>query len=79
MLDPLRPGAIVMVWTLDRLSRSLEDQPRRLAWIEASGAGFRSLAERIGTTTPAREAGDMENQRYCLPTSRKTRLRPRSG
>jgi DNA invertase Pin-like site-specific DNA recombinase len=62
ILDPLRAGDVVTVYKLDRLSRSLEDRPRRLERIDASDAGFHSLAERIDATTPAREAGDMEKR-----------------
>jgi DNA invertase Pin-like site-specific DNA recombinase len=75
MLDPLRAGSVVMVWTLDRLSRSLEDRPRRLARIEASGAGFRSLAERIGTTTPAREAAIWKNEFHLVVAEISTEAR----
>jgi DNA invertase Pin-like site-specific DNA recombinase len=53
LLDQLRPGDIVMVWKLDRLSRSLKDLLRLLERIETAGAGFRSLTESIDTTTPA--------------------------
>jgi DNA invertase Pin-like site-specific DNA recombinase len=37
----------------DRLARSLRDLLDLVAEIEAAGAGFRSLAEEIDTTTPA--------------------------
>lgn len=53
LLDRLRPGDVVMVWKLDRLSRSLKDLLHLLERIEAAGAGFRSLTERIDTTTAA--------------------------
>jgi DNA invertase Pin-like site-specific DNA recombinase len=53
LLDQLRPGDVVMVWKLDRLSRSLKDLLLLLERIEAAGAGFRSLTENIDTTTPA--------------------------
>jgi DNA invertase Pin-like site-specific DNA recombinase len=53
LLDQLRPGDMVMVWKLDRLSRSLKDLLHLLERIEAAGAGFRSLTESIDTTTPA--------------------------
>lgn len=42
-----------VVWTLDRLSRSLKDLPHLLDRIETTNAGFRSLTESIDTTTPA--------------------------
>jgi len=53
LLDQLRPDDIVVVWKLDRLSRSLSDLLRIMEKIEASGAGFRSLTEAVDTTTPA--------------------------
>lgn len=53
LLDQLRPGDVVMVWKLDRLSRSLKDLLHILEKISESGAGFRSLTEAIDTTTPA--------------------------
>jgi DNA invertase Pin-like site-specific DNA recombinase len=53
MIDQLRPGDVVMVWKLDRLSRSLKDLLHILEKIEGASAGFRSLTEAIDTTTPA--------------------------
>lgn len=53
MLDHLRLGDVVVVWKLDRLSRSLRDLLHILDKIEAAGADFRSLTEAIDTTTPA--------------------------
>ena len=53
MLDQLRAGDVVVVWKLDRLSRSLKDLLHILEKIDASGAGFRSLTEAIDTTTAA--------------------------
>lgn len=53
LLDQLRQGDVVIVWKLDRLSRSLKDLLVILDRIEAAGAGFRSLTEAIDTTTPA--------------------------
>lgn len=53
MLDQLRDGDVVIVWKLDRLSRSLKDLLAIMEQIEAAGAGFRSLTEAIDTTTPA--------------------------
>lgn len=53
MLDQLREGDVVVVWKLDRLSRSLKDLLHLMEKIEAAGAGFRSLTEAIDTTTPA--------------------------
>jgi DNA invertase Pin-like site-specific DNA recombinase len=53
LLDHLRPCDVVTVTKYDRLARSLRDLLDIVAAIEAKGAGFRSLAEDIDTTTPA--------------------------
>lgn len=53
LLDQLRPDDVVVVWKLDRLSRSLKDLLLIMEKIDAVGAGFRSLTESIDTTTPA--------------------------
>lgn len=53
MLDRLRAGDTVIVWKLDRLSRSLKDVLLIMEKIEAASAGFRSLTDAIDTTTPA--------------------------
>ncbi len=53
MLDQLRKGDIVVVWKLDRLSRSLKDLLVIMERINQAGAGFKSLTEAIDTTTPA--------------------------
>lgn len=53
MLDQLREGDVVVVYKLDRLSRSLKDLLTILEKIEQAGAGFRSVTEAIDTTTPA--------------------------
>ena len=53
MLDQLRKGDVIVVWKLDRLSRSLKDLLHLLDRIEGANAGFRSLTESIDTTTPA--------------------------
>ena len=53
MLDQLRPGDVVVVAKYDRLARSLRDLLDIVEAIQARGAGFRSLAEDIDTTTPA--------------------------
>jgi DNA invertase Pin-like site-specific DNA recombinase len=53
MLDHLRAGDTVVVWKLDRLSRSLKDVLHIMERIAEAGAGFRSLTENIDTTTPA--------------------------
>ena len=53
MIGQLRDGDVVVVWKLDRLSRSLKDLLHLMEKIEAAGADFRSLTEAIDTTTPA--------------------------
>lgn len=53
MLDQLRPGDVLVVWKLDRLSRSLKDLLHLMELVEGKGAGFRSLTEAIDTTTAA--------------------------
>jgi DNA invertase Pin-like site-specific DNA recombinase len=49
----LREGDTVVVWKLDRLSRSLKDVLHIMERIGNAGAGFRSITESIDTTTPA--------------------------
>ena len=53
LLDQLCPGDVVIVWKLDRLSRSLKDLLHIMEQLERAGAGLRSLTEAIDTTTPA--------------------------
>lgn len=53
LLDQLRPGDVVVVTKYDRLARSLRDLLEIVESIQSRGAGFRSLAEDIDTTTPA--------------------------
>lgn len=53
LLDQLRDGDVVTVTKYDRLARSLHDLLAIVQRIEERGAGFRSLAEDIDTTTPA--------------------------
>lgn len=53
LLDQLRAEDVVVVWKLDRLSRSLKDLLAIMERIEVKHAGFRSLTEAIDTTIPA--------------------------
>jgi len=53
MLSQLRENDIVIVWKLDRLSRSLKDLLVIMEKIDHAGSGFKSLTEAIDTTTPA--------------------------
>src|ERR1700681_255943 len=52
LLDQLRKGDVIVVWKLDRLSRSLRDVLTIMERQGEAGAGFRSLTEAIDTTTP---------------------------
>src|SRR5580693_5305208 len=53
LLDQLRKGDVLVVWRLDRLSRSLRDVLVIMERLGEAKAGFRSLTEAIDTTTPA--------------------------
>jgi DNA invertase Pin-like site-specific DNA recombinase len=53
LLDQLRAEDVVVVWKLDRLSRSLKDLLAIMERIEGKHAGFRSLTEAVDTTIPA--------------------------
>jgi DNA invertase Pin-like site-specific DNA recombinase len=53
LLDQLRKGDVLVVWKLDRLSRSLRDVLTIMEKLSEARAGFRSLTEAIDTTTPA--------------------------
>src|SRR6058998_2108487 len=45
LLDQLRKGDVLVVWKLDRLSRSLRDVLTIMERLGESGSGFRSLTE----------------------------------
>jgi len=49
LLDQMRAGDTLVVWKLDRLSRSLKDLLVILERIDAMGGKFRSLTESIDT------------------------------
>ena len=53
LLGQLRSDDVVVVWKLDRLSRSLKDLLLVLEKIDQAGAHFQSLTEAIDTTTSA--------------------------
>jgi DNA invertase Pin-like site-specific DNA recombinase len=53
LLDQLREGDTLVVWKLDRLSRSLKDLLHILEKIDTAGASFRSLTEAIDTSGAA--------------------------
>jgi len=52
-LDYLRAGDTLVVPSLDRLSRSLQDLITIVAGLRRRGVGFRSLHEALDTTTPS--------------------------
>lgn len=51
MINEIRKGDVVVVWKLDRLSRSLKDLLVIIDRINKKEAGFKSLTENIDTTT----------------------------
>jgi len=53
LLEQLRAGDTLIVWKLDRLSRSLKDLLTILERIDTAGGKFRSLTEAIDTSGPA--------------------------
>ncbi len=53
LLGQLRKDDVLVVWKLDRLSRSLKDLLLVLETIDQAGAHFQSLTEAIDTTTSA--------------------------
>jgi DNA invertase Pin-like site-specific DNA recombinase len=53
LFDHLRKGDVLVVWKLDRLSRSLKDLLLILEKLKGAGADFQSLTEAIDTATPA--------------------------
>ena len=52
-LEHLREGDVLVVWKLDRLSRSLNDLLQIMERVQDAGAGFRSITEAVDTTTSA--------------------------
>jgi DNA invertase Pin-like site-specific DNA recombinase len=51
-LEYLRAGDTLVVWRLDRLGRSLKDLIETVTTLQAREIGFKSLQERIDTTSP---------------------------
>jgi DNA invertase Pin-like site-specific DNA recombinase len=49
--DHLRPGDVLVVWKLDRLSRSLKDLLHVLEKITEAKAGFRMMLQMLYATT----------------------------
>jgi DNA invertase Pin-like site-specific DNA recombinase len=56
VLKRLQPGDTLVVWKLDRLTRSLKDLFTIFEDLEARGIHFRSLTESIDTETPTGRA-----------------------
>jgi DNA invertase Pin-like site-specific DNA recombinase len=52
LLGQLRKGDTLVVWKLDRLSRSLKDVLNLMEKVQQASAGFQSLTEAIDTTSP---------------------------
>lgn len=52
-IKDLRPGDTLVVWRLDRLSRTIRDLYARIDQIQAMGGTFISLQEHIDFSTPA--------------------------
>jgi DNA invertase Pin-like site-specific DNA recombinase len=53
VLGQLREGDVLVVWKLDRLSRSLKDLLQIMEKVSDAGAGFRSITEAVDTTSSA--------------------------
>lgn len=51
VFNVLRPGDTLVVWKLDRLSRSLRDLLDLINRLQSRDVGFQSLTERIDTTS----------------------------
>jgi hypothetical protein len=62
MLDQLREGDTVVVWKLDRLSRSLKGVLHIMERIARAGAGFRSVTENIDTNDGAWSHDDADGR-----------------
>ena len=67
LLDQLRSGDTLVVWKLDRLSRSLKDLLIILERIDTAGARFRSLTEAIDTSGRVSSEGWHVQQEKGLP------------
>ncbi|HYP13729.1 MAG TPA: recombinase family protein [Bryobacteraceae bacterium] len=76
LLDQIRKGDVLVVWKLDRLSRSLRDVLTIMERLAEAEAGFRSLTEAIDTTTPAGAHDDADGR--GLRGVRKAMLRERA-
>ena len=87
MIDQLREGDTVIVWKLDRLSRSLHDLLKVMKELDDKGVGFVSVTDPVDTTTPAGRmmmqmiGAFAEFERAVLRerTASRTRCRPQTG
>jgi len=76
LLDQIRKGDVLVVWKLDRLSRSLRDLLTIMERLAEAKAGFKSLTESIDTTTAA---GRMMTQLLgCFAEFERAMLRERT-
>lgn len=75
-LDDLQAGDVLVVWKLDRLSRSLSDLLHLLTQIKAVGATFESLTERIETKSAAGEL--MMNMLGCFAQFERAMIKERT-
>src|SRR5271156_2775774 len=86
LLSQLRKGDVLVVWKLDRLSRSLRDVLTIMERVQERKAGFRSLTEAVDTTTPAGRMmmqmvgafAEFERAMQCLRNVPKLALMPRA-
>ncbi|MDQ2845846.1 MAG: recombinase family protein [Actinomycetota bacterium] len=77
LLDQIEPGNALVIWRLDRLSRSITHLIRTVANLGAAGIGFISLTEAINTTPPA---GRPQLQIFtALDTLHRTLIRERTA
>ena len=51
--ENIREGETVVVWKLDRMSRSLRDLIELIRFFDSKGVGLKSITENIDTTTPS--------------------------
>src|SRR4051794_31241556 len=79
LLDHLREGDMVVVWKLDRLSRSLKDVLHIMECIGNAGAGFRSI-----TGYPKKEKAQLHwtltaHTKHPLPVRWSEAIIPKNG
>jgi DNA invertase Pin-like site-specific DNA recombinase len=65
LLDQLRKGDVIVVWKLDRLSRSLKDLLLTIEKIDQEKAVFKRLTENIDTSTSAGLNDDANGRIIC--------------